>query len=602
MPNNIINIRALNRIAADRSTIGDVLNIPCESATDYTTVFTTAALAQSGCDIQVSGGNGTLQYFYYANYGATSLGSWVQRRKFQVKTKPATNAGIGLGITGVANNFYAYVDLTSGANSGKILIYGATLAKTSASAIVFSVDDEMEIIVTRTEFTCSVTVNNLTTSTTLTDSFAFLTVYPASVVIGSTGYWCTIAIGGTQLIHNYNISSTEPYKPYYLFRGDSILAAYWNAVEACRYTNLIDIGTDRTVMNQGSSSETTAIALLNIYEIVNIIKPRTIVWCGLGSNDIANAVPTATWKANILNFATQCKAVGISFIWADATPRDATDIRPLGDYYTSDFATDQRITEPFDLLKTGAFALHNTYDITDGIHPNEFAQYTLNNIYRSKIAGLASESTLIGDTLKSGSVLDTSKWLLRNNTSGVTIAQVNGTGVVATMSHTVNPVSNFPESLMSRFTFKGTFMMVQMYIDWTDPGAVAQQARVFANIYFDAFNYARLDNLGTGNNTFRFYYALAGTTAGVTNTGITKGKHIKITYDTTTNDMKWWYWSGAAWTQMGVTQNANIDQGYGIAASPFIFFTDSAGFLFGDTLTVSDFYASDHDSATLIPT
>ncbi len=41
-------------------------------------------------------------------------------------------------------------------------------------------------------------------------------------------------------------------------------------------------------------------------------------------------------------------------------------------------------------------------------------------------------------------------------------------------------------------------------------------------------------------------------------TWITKGKDVKITYDTSNNNIKFWYWSGSAWTQMWTTQTYDI--------------------------------------------
>lgn len=45
---------------------------------------------------------------------------------------------------------------------------------------------------------------------------------------------------------------------------------------------------------------------------------------------------------------------------------------------------------------------------------------------------------------------------------------------------------------------------------------------------------------------------------------ITKGKSIKITYNIATNDIKFWYWNGSAWTQMGTTQTYNIKNGWSL--------------------------------------
>ena len=40
--------------------------------------------------------------------------------------------------------------------------------------------------------------------------------------------------------------------------------------------------------------------------------------------------------------------------------------------------------------------------------------------------------------------------------------------------------------------------------------------------------------------------------------GLNQNRKVKITYDITSKDIKFWYWGGSAWIQMGTTQNVDI--------------------------------------------
>lgn len=42
---------------------------------------------------------------------------------------------------------------------------------------------------------------------------------------------------------------------------------------------------------------------------------------------------------------------------------------------------------------------------------------------------------------------------------------------------------------------------------------------------------------------------------------VTCGVDVKITYDTSNNNIKYWYWGGSAWTQFGTTQTYDIKNG-----------------------------------------
>jgi hypothetical protein len=75
---------------------------------------------------------------------------------------------------------------------------------------------------------------------------------------------------------------------------------------------------------------------------------------------------------------------------------------------------------------------------------------------------------------------------------------------------------------------------------------------------------SRSAGLGTRSNTTNSYRLRAGDTASNlydVEVAVTKGKDVKIVYDTSANSIKYYYWNGSSWTQMGTTQTYNILNG-----------------------------------------
>lgn len=114
----------------------------------------------------------------------------------------------------------------------------------------------------------------------------------------------------------------------------------------------------------------------------------------------------------------------------------------------------------------------------------------------------------------------------------------------------------FVNKLQSDNSLSSGVITVQCNLNWGNTGADETQGGLY--IYKDNNNYAYITARGTGGNQYRI-----GLTTGGTNrynnsaTGITPGKDVKIEYTFTGQVLKFYYWSGSAWTQMGATQNTH---------------------------------------------
>lgn len=76
---------------------------------------------------------------------------------------------------------------------------------------------------------------------------------------------------------------------------------------------------------------------------------------------------------------------------------------------------------------------------------------------------------------------------------------------------------------------------------------------------YDTAYYAKITSRSDAGGQYRLWAGEA-TYNSYSNstTGITKAKDVKIVYNTANNEIKFYYWNGSAWTQMGTTQTYDI--------------------------------------------
>ena len=102
--------------------------------------------------------------------------------------------------------------------------------------------------------------------------------------------------------------------------------------------------------------------------------------------------------------------------------------------------------------------------------------------------------------------------------------------------------------------------------------------------------------INTENDDFLLIIRQGGTTVYNVSSGVTTDKRIKVTYDNS-NDIKFWYWGGASWVQMGTTQN------YNLGAVGFVSLSSgsNAGDAINDVFSFDDVRVTNADYTTELP-
>ena len=203
----------------------------------------------------------------------------------------------------------------------------------------------------------------------------------------------------------------------------------------------------------------------------------------------------------------------------------------------------------------------------------------------------SSVSTIFKDNF-TGSTINTSIWN-ETDTDGV-ISQNNVLNLDCEAS---TNRALFYNKLQSVATITSGVACVQGNLTWTTNSTNEPQAGIF--LYVDDNNYAAITTRSTPGGQYRcvintggggFEYSVE--------PGISKGKDVKITYDIGATSIKFWYWNGSAWVQMGTTQTYNIGSTVYCCISGVIGTTPADGV---DPLIVDDAYFFETDTSDHYP-
>lgn len=309
----------------------------------------------------------------YDTYGTTMLSNWTVVLNMVCPSLPqASSSAIGVGVygyqpigtpvsthgmtywqsgyTGVASVWTQ--NTQRGANSGQL-----------ASCVA---GDNIRLTFTRVNEVYTLTVDNTTRSTTVSSTWT--EPYTSTAALNNTVAKPFIQFGkGTFQIKSFSFSSSSQKNVDYGFIGNSIPEAYCASNYANAWPAQAMIGNPKTYTKLASQSSYTANTLTSMPEILNVHARKYVVM--LGGNDVQLAVPDATMKANYSSIVSQLKAGGSQVIHCYAPPRDSYDMRALNAWILATFPSDV-VIDTFTPLVTAPYALNNTYDIGDGVHPN----------------------------------------------------------------------------------------------------------------------------------------------------------------------------------------------------------------------------------------
>lgn len=359
-------------------------NFSTNTIGDYSTSFVTGSASVSGGDLNLAGGNAlwTNDYVGFNKSGSayikTCLNSWTQTITFKCTTTPSgTSYGFGIGIlsTNVQTHasLWAWLRMDNG-NPGKLLINcrssGANnFVHTSSGVVRVQLNDEYSVTVTVSDNTISYTVINITNGNqTFTGAYNFVFTAGAAVM-NNTGRFAICLLGGSQNIHDWNISSTGLIQDSKTaFVGNSITYGAYAGSSTARYEYVLMTGSPNMYTINSGSGDYTQSVLERVPEII-ALNPTYVVLM-IGGNDILYGISSVTWQANYSSIVSQLKAVGIKIVHCYTTPRNSIDVTPVNTFIAANFSGDTIVdtyTPLWSGVGTGLAAASNS---GDGVHPN----------------------------------------------------------------------------------------------------------------------------------------------------------------------------------------------------------------------------------------
>jgi len=174
--------------------------------------------------------------------------------------------------------------------------------------------------------------------------------------------------GGNASLDSFKYTINAPVIRDILFIGNSITYGQSATTVAKRWVNLVG-NTVNNVMS-GGGGEVTADFITRLPEIV-AINPKRVILHDLAGNDIAQAISSATWQANLITIRNTLNDAGIQVIWTNGQPRTGLDLTAQKTFIEGEatFAGDLIIDTWAAMLGTGTNPV-SAY-MADATHPND---------------------------------------------------------------------------------------------------------------------------------------------------------------------------------------------------------------------------------------
>lgn len=290
---------------------------------NYSTTSITANIVSN--KLEVSGTASTFNQYIsltnnVGNNNSTMVEQYTQKMRFTNALNTDGGVWVGRKTTSQYNpvSMYCFINTTNGGSRGFLSLWtdvtGGTLnfVSVSATALVFTNGDIIELVMSRNFFTWTLTANNITTSTSVTLTYSTTPEagnYYENVGLHSLGVYGTF-------VHKI-ISHTIDYNCYknndYAFVGNSITAGAINPVYANRWctvgmANLLKPANDFNVF--ASPGALMAESLKNIKEVI-AFNPKGIV-IFMGTNEVGTAYGSSNFATDYANYCAQIRTAGIS--------------------------------------------------------------------------------------------------------------------------------------------------------------------------------------------------------------------------------------------------------------------------------------------------
>jgi len=191
-----------------------------------------------------------------------------------------------------------------------------------------------------------------------------------------------------------------------------------------------------------------------------------------------------------------------------------------------------------------------------------------------------------------GTTIDTGKWTETDPNGRIS---QNG-AIILTNPHTGDELF-FTNKLISVASITSGVAVVQANMTWSDDSNNEAEANLF--LYVDANNYARIGSRSTAGGKYLLVVVQGGSARYVYDNAAapTKGKDVKITYNLTSKEIKYWWWNTDTWTQIGATATWDL----GSTVYMLMATQDVAGYTAVDTATFDNAYLFSTDSTTQYP-
>lgn len=136
------------------------------------------------------------------------------------------------------------------------------------------------------------------------------------------------------------------------------------------------------------------------------------------------------------------------------------------------------------------------------------------------------------------------------------VAEANGR-VELSNPHDVDLYQWFDDRLQSVASLSSGIVCVQAYLDWSDEGAGESRGGIF--LAKDIDNWAAITSRNGNAGYVRLTIYQAGASVyNLSNTTTTNAKDFKIEYDVSATTVKFYYWDGDSWEQLGTTQTFDL--------------------------------------------
>lgn len=376
----VIGITHAQQIAAPfQGTFGDIIPATTNIDPGNFTAFGGATFDTTGLNgfVNLGGGSGgTLtRYITFSNW-VTHLPDWTVDCNLKITSAVSgSNFGPRVGLisqnAGFTYDVIAVINTAAGAPSQQA-IYNSSGTALAAFSNLFnlSVNDVVKIVGHFHDSTFSVTMTNLTTSTTgPTISYTWSSSTGTAPFMPNASKFAIYEGGGTQQLQFLHIYSTTPTHPNFVDAGASIAQGYRASSWAQGYSHMLTAAYPTGVTLAGGS-EAMDMTKLGLPELRRIA-PQQVLFSDLGLNDLLHGQTLTQIQNNYDSIYNFCLTANIIPLFT-LTPTDSTAGGINGATAIKNYLVSKYSANYIDLYASMATSnvLKGIYNSGDGIHPN----------------------------------------------------------------------------------------------------------------------------------------------------------------------------------------------------------------------------------------